>query len=180
MVTPTLGRASPSDVNVFGMANPLPPVPSSAPGVKPGRPQRPLTVWRLIQYVGGVAVLAGLIGYVFGWYRSYPAEQQRDRAMLRLRLSEARARALEGSVAVYRANWGDASDHLTEGVRLLDGFKAADQQLLSPDHSAKVDEAAALLRTAHQLAAQSNIDASGDAVRAAAVLGEVYRATPEP
>lgn len=144
------------------------------------RPARPLTLGRLVLYVVGVAIVAGLVGYVFGWYRAYPAEQQRDRAMVRLRLSEARARALDGSVAIYRTNWGDAGQHMQEGVRLLETFKGAEQQLLSPEHSAKVDEAATLMRTARDLASQTSLDAGGRAERAAALLGEVYRASPEP
>jgi hypothetical protein len=163
------------------MANTLPPVSTSVPaGAKPVRPARPLTLGRLVLYVVGVALVAGLLGYFFGWYRAYPAEQQRDRAMVRLRLSEARARALEGSVAIYRTNWGDAGQHMQEGVRLLEAFKAGEQQWLSPEHSARVDEAATLMQTARDLAAQASLDASGRAERAAALLGEVYRATPEP
>lgn len=163
------------------MANTLPPVSTPAPAAaKPVRPARPLTLGTLVLYVVGVALVAGLIGYVFGWYRAYPAEQQRDRAMVRLRLSEARARALDGSVAIYRTNWGDAGQHMQEGVRLLETFKDAEQHLLSPEHSAKVDEAATLMRTARDLAAQASLDASGRAERAAALLGEVYRASPEP
>jgi hypothetical protein len=163
------------------MANTLPPVSTPVPPTaKPVRPTRPLTLGRLLLYVVGVAVVAGLIGYVFGWYRAYPAEQQRDRAMVRLRLSEARARALDGTVAVFRTNWGDAGQHMQEGVRLLTAFKAEEQQWLSPEHSAQVDEAATLLQTARDLAGQASLDAGSRAERAAALLGEVYRATPEP
>lgn len=166
------------------MANTLPPssasgTPVSAPA-RTVRPARPFTLGRLVLYALGLVVVSALFGYVFGWYRAYPAEQQRDRAMVRLRLSEARARALDGSVAIYRTNWGDAGLHLQEGVRLLEAFKTTEQTLLSPDHSAKVDEAATLLRTARDLAAQTNLDANGRADRAAALLGDVYRATPEP
>lgn len=144
------------------------------------RSRRPLTLGRLVLYAAGVAVLAGLVGYVFGWYRAYPAEQQRDRAMVRLRLSEARVRALDASVAVYRTNWGDAGTHLQEGVRLLEAFKAGEQQWLSPDHSQRVDEAADLLRSARELAVQTSLDTGTRAQRAADLLGEVYRGTPEP
>jgi hypothetical protein len=63
---------------------------------------------------------------------------------------------------------------------LLEAFKAGEQQMLSPDHSTKVDEAAELMRSARDLAAQTSLDANGRAERAAALLGEVYRATPEP
>lgn len=163
------------------MASEHPRVPSSgAHTLGPVRPSRPLTIGRLALYVLGVAVAAACVGYVFGWYRAYPAEQQRDQALVRLRLSEARARALDASVAIYRTNWGDAGGHLQEGVRLLEVFKANEQQMLSPDHSAKIDEAADLMRGARDLAAQASLEANGRAERAAALLGEVYRATPEP
>jgi len=141
---------------------------------------RPFTLGRLLLYMAGIAVLAGLVGYIFGWYRAYPAEQQRDRAMVRLRLSEARVRALDASVAVYRTNWGDAATHLQEGVRLLEAFKAGEQQWLSPDHSRRVDEAADLLRSARERAVQASLDAGTRAQRASDLLGEVYRGTPEP
>lgn len=135
---------------------------------------------RLVLWFVGIAALAALVGYGFGWYRAYPAEQQFDRAMVRLRLSEARARALDASVAVYRTNWGDAGAHFQEGVRLLDAFKGAEQQWLSPEHSQQVDEAAELLRSGRDLAAQTSLEANARAERAAALLGEVYRTTPEP
>jgi hypothetical protein len=69
---------------------------------------------------------------------------------------------------------------MQEGVRLLTAFKAEEQQWLSPEHSAQVDEAATLLQTARDLAGQASLDAGSRAERAAALLGEVYRATPEP
>jgi len=156
---------------------PATPVPASA---KPVRPTRHLSVGRLVLYVAGVAALAALAGYIFGWYRAYPAEQQRDRAMVRLHLSEARARALAASVAVYRTNWGDAGAHLQEGVRVLDEFKAGEQRWLSSAHSQKVDEASELMRTARELTVQASPDANGRAERAAALLSEVYRETPAP
>jgi hypothetical protein len=156
---------------------------AAPPGARPAKPVRtrqPLTLGRVLLYAVALAAIAAIVGYGFGWYRAYPAEQQRDRAMVRLRLSEARARALDGTVSTYRTNWGDASTHFQEGVRLLEAFKAREQRWLSAAHSTQVDEAAALLREARDLAMQTSLDANSRGLQAAGLLHEVYRGTPEP
>lgn len=144
------------------------------------RPVKRLSRGRLYLNILGAVLMAGLIGYGFGWYRAYPAEHQRDVAVVRVRLSEARARALDGAVSIYRTNWGDAGTHLQEGLRLLETFKATGQDQLSPEHSAKVDEAAQLLREARDLSGQTSLDASSRAERASNLLHEVFRGMPDP
>jgi hypothetical protein len=150
-----------------------------------------MTRGRLATYFAGTAVVAALFGFLFGYYQAYPAEHARNRAMLRLRLSEARARTLDGQVALVRANYGNAREHLTEAVRLLDAFKATDQSHLPPTEAAKIDQAMQHLRDAMMVApgAQTTADTAGmpspdqastRAEQAANLLGEVYRATPEP
>ena len=150
-----------------------------------------MTRARLYGSFAGTAVVAALVGFIFGWYQAYPAQHARDRAMLRLRLSEARARTLDGQVALVRANFGSAREHLSEAVRLLDAFKATDQSNLPPTEAAKVDAALQGLRDAAMMVpgaqtpsdgagASSPDQASTQAEQAANLLGEVYRATPEP
>lgn len=144
-----------------------------------------MTRGRLWGYFAGTAVVAALIGFVFGWYQAYPAQHSRDRAMLRLRLSEARSRTLDARVALARSNYGDATLHLAEAVRLLEAFKTTDQDHLPTTESGKVDQAAALLREAGAAvpsapAAGTAQESSGRTERASNLLGEVYRATPAP
>ncbi len=144
-----------------------------------------MTRGRLWSYFAGTAAVAALIGFLFGWYQAYPAQHSRDRAMLRLRLSEARSRTLDARVALARSNYGDATRHLSEAVRLLDAFRTSDQGLLPADESSKVDQAAALLREADAAvpsapAAGTASEIAGRTERASHLLGEVYRATPEP
>ena len=113
--------------------------------------------------------------------------------MLRLRLSEARGRTQEGRIALLRSNYGLAREHLQEAIRLLDSFKASDQRQLPGTESAKVDQARQLLDDSLALApgapaapatpasgARPEDQAEGKALTAANLLGEVYRATPEP
>jgi hypothetical protein len=141
-----------------------------------------MTRGRLLAYYAGTAAVAALLGFILGWYQAYPAQHSRDRAMLRLRLSEARSRTLDARVALARSNYGDARAHLDEAVRLLDAFKANDQAHLPPTESGKVDQAVALLREASGgvAAAGSSPETAGRTERATHLLGEVYRATPEP
>ena len=148
-----------------------------------------MTRARLWGYFFGTAVVAALIGFLFGWYQAYPAQHSRDRALLRLRLSEARGRTQEGRIALLRSNYGTAREHLTEAVRLLDTFKASDQRQLPDTESAKVDQAQQLLKDALSLAANAPPaaasgpppqQAEAKALTAANLLGEVYRVTPEP
>ena len=43
-----------------------------------------MTRARLWGYFAGTAVVAALIGFLFGWYQAFPAQHSRDRALLRL------------------------------------------------------------------------------------------------
>jgi len=129
--------------------------------------------------------VAALFGFLFGWYQAYPAQHSRDRALLRLRLSEARSRTLDARVAIARSNYGDATAHLAEATRLLEAFKQSDQDHLPPTESGKVDQAVTLLREASAGVAAATATAppqesAGRTERASNLLGEVYRATPEP
>jgi hypothetical protein len=150
-----------------------------------------MTRARLYGYFGLTALAAVLVGFLVGWYQAYPAQHARDRAMLRLRLSEARGRALDGQVALVRANYGTAREHFTEAVRLLDAFKATDQSHLPPTEATKIDQALQQLRDAVMAVpgTPATSDTSGmpspdqagtRAEHAVNLIGEVYRATPEP
>jgi hypothetical protein len=148
-----------------------------------------MTRARLWGYFVGTAAVAALIGFLFGWYQAYPAQHSRDRALLRLRLSEARGRTQESRIALLRSNYGTAREHLAEAVRLLGAFKIADQRQLPDTESAKVDQARQLLEDTLALANAPSAAASGTrpedqaeakALTAANLLGEVYRMTPEP
>jgi hypothetical protein len=149
-----------------------------------------MTRARLWGYFAGTAAVAALIGFLFGWYQAYPAQHSRDRALLRLRLSEARGRTQEGRIALLRSNYGTARQHVEEAIRLLDAFKASGQRELPATESGKVDQAQQLLKDALGLAptapsaagaaARPEDQAEAKALNAANLLGEVYRATPEP
>lgn len=146
-----------------------------------------MTKGRLASWFLGTAVVAALIGFLFGWYRAFPAEHARERAMVRLRISEARSRALDARVSLTQANYGDARTHLAESVRLLEAFKSANGNDLPTSEIAKVDQALQALReAATETPAGPVTDAaavapsSDKAAQAVNLLGEVYRATPEP
>ena len=153
-----------------------------------------MTRGRLWGYFAGTTVVAALVGFLFGWYQAYPAQHSRDRALLRLRLSEARARTLDGRMALLGRNYGDARQHVEEAIRLLDAFKQSSQRELPPTESEKVDQSQQLLKDALGLAptmpssaaagsaaaARPEDQAEAKALQASNLLGEVYRATPEP
>ena len=153
-----------------------------------------MTRARLWGYFAGTAVVAALIGFLFGWYQAFPAQHSRDRALLRLRLSEARARTLDARMALMGNNYGNARQHVEEAIRLLDGFKATSQRELPDTESAKVDQAQSLLKETLSLAAgmpspaaatatgapRPEDQAEAKALQASNLLGEVYRGTPEP
>lgn len=149
-----------------------------------------MTRARLWGYFAGTTVVAALIGFLFGWYQAYPAQHSRDRALLRLRISEARARALDARMALVRSNYGNARTHTEEAIRLLDAFKTTSQRHLPETESAKVDQAQQLLKEALSVAPamptpagttpRPEDQAEASAQQATNLLGEVYRATPEP
>lgn len=151
-----------------------------------------MTRARLYASFVGTALVAALFGFLFGWYQAYPAQHSRDRALLRLRLSEARARTVDARVAFVNANYGDARTHVDEAIRLLDVFRAANQRDLPATEAAKIEQAQQLLKEAQALAAappaappanggpMPGTQADARAQQAANLLGEVYRATPEP
>ena len=150
-----------------------------------------MTRGRLWGYFAGTTVVAALFGFLFGWYQAYPAQHSRDRALLRLRLSETRARTLDARMALMSANYGNARAHVEEGIRLRDAFRTTGQRDLPPTEAAKVDQAQQLLRDALALVpgapattetavARPEGEAESKTQQAANLLGEVYRATPEP
>ncbi|MGV3519737.1 hypothetical protein [Luteitalea sp.] len=151
-----------------------------------------MTRARLWGYFAGTAAVAALFGFLFGWYQAYPAQHSRDRALLRLRVSEARARTLDARIALVRANYGNAREHTEEAIRLLEAFKSSGQRELAQSESAKVERAQQLLKESLALAPTMptpTTDAAGGrpedqaearALEASNLLGEVYRATPEP
>jgi hypothetical protein len=153
-----------------------------------------MTRGRLWGYFAGATVVAALVGFLFGWYQAYPAQHSRDRAMLRLRLSEARARTHEARIALGGANYGNARTHVGEAIRLLDAFKASNERDLPPTEATKVDLAQQLLKDALEITPSAPAvagtpapaspsgeqQADAKAQQAANLLGEVYRATPEP
>ena len=153
-----------------------------------------MTRGRLWGYFAGTTVVAALVGFLFGWYQAYPAQHSRDRALLRLRLSEARARTLDGRMALLGRNYGDARQHVAEAIRLLDAFKQSSQRELPATESEKVDQAQQRLKDAlghappmastaaagSAAGARPEDQAETKALRATNLLGEVYRATPEP
>jgi hypothetical protein len=153
-----------------------------------------MTRGRLWGYFAGTTVVAALVGFLFGWYQAYPAQHSRDRAMLRLRLSEARSRTHEARIALGSANYGNARTHVGEAIRLLDAFKAANERDLPPTEVTKVDQAQQLLKDTLELTPNAPAvagaptpgapgavpQADAKAQQAANLLGEVYRVTPEP
>ena len=152
-----------------------------------------MTKGRLAAYFAGTAVVAALIGFLFGYYQAYPAQHTANRALLRLRLSEARARTQDARIALVRSNYGNARTHVEEAMRLLDAFKTSSQRDLPATESGKVDQARTLLQDALALAPamptppaadpaapRPEAEADAKAAQAANLLGEVYRATPEP
>lgn len=153
-----------------------------------------MTRARLWGYFAGTAAVAALFGFLFGWYQAYPAQHSRDRALLRLRVSEARARTLDARIALVRANYGNAREHTEEAIRLLEAFKSSGQRELAQSESAKVERAQQLLKESLGLAPTMPTPAAGGgatggrpedqaearALEASNLLGEVYRATPEP
>jgi hypothetical protein len=153
-----------------------------------------MTRARLWGYFAGTAAVAALFGFLFGWYQAYPAQHSRDRALLRLRVSEARARTLDARIALVRANYGTAREHTEEAIRLLEAFKSAGQRELAQSEAAKVERAQQLLKDALGLAptmptptadggaasGRPEDQAEARALEASNLLGEVYRATPEP
>lgn len=151
-----------------------------------------MTRARLWGYFAGTAAVAALFGFLFGWYQAYPAQHSRDRALLRLRVSEARARTLDARIALVRANYGNAREHTEEAIRLLEAFRSAGQRELAQSEAAKVERAQQLLKESLGLAPTMPTPAAGGgdgrpedqaearALEASNLLGEVYRATPEP
>ena len=150
-----------------------------------------MTRARLWGYFAGTAAVAALFGFLFGWYQAFPAQHSRDRAMLRLRLSEARSRTLDTRIALLGRNYGDARQHTQEAIRLLDMFKASGQRLLpeyrigqgrsgtaTPQGHARPGAERTVQRPPPAQRAEDQAEAR--ALNAANLLGEVYRATPEP
>ncbi|MPZ18683.1 MAG: hypothetical protein GEV06_12325 [Luteitalea sp.] len=134
--------------------------------------------WAL--WITGGLVLALLAGYLYGWWGASTFEQQRDRALLRLHLSQATALVLDARVSVYTKNFGDASQQLDQAKHYIAGARPLLQRRGSRDQIPNLDQAAKLIEQAQALTREFNQDANSQAEQAVERLRKVYQATPSP
>lgn len=131
-------------------------------------------------WISGALIVALLAGYLYGWWDSSTFAQQRDRAMLRLHLSQATALVLDARVNVYTTNFGNASQQLERAKRYLAGARPLLQRQGSRDQIPNLDQAVKLIEQAQALTRKFNQDANSQAEQAVELLRKVYQATPSP
>ncbi|MGH9162846.1 MAG: hypothetical protein ACRD2X_23020 [Vicinamibacteraceae bacterium] len=134
--------------------------------------------WAL--WITGALLVALLAGYLYGWWGSSTFEQQRDRALLRLHLSQATALVLDARVNVYTTNFGNASRQLEQAKRYLANARPLLQRHASRDQVPNLEQAVKLIEQAQALTQKFDQAANGQAERAVELLRKVYGATPSP
>jgi hypothetical protein len=131
-------------------------------------------------WITGALMVALLAGYLYGWWGSSTFEQQRDRAMLRLHLSQATALVLDARVNVYTTNFGSASQQLERAKHYLAAARPLLQRHSSRDQVPNLDEATKAIDQAQALTRKFNQDANSQSEQAVDLLRKVYQATPSP
>jgi hypothetical protein len=127
-----------------------------------------------------LAVVATLIAgaWMFGRFSTAPARAETDQMRLRMLLLESRAQVLDAQLALYAANFGNATQHFEYARPPLATASAELTRQGLTDLATKADVAGQQIGTARDLSAKLSLDANSRAGEASKLLGEVLSALP--
>ena len=95
---------------------------------------------------------AGLAGWMFGASGRSEVEQARRAAEDRADLNEARALVLEGNIAVFQLNFGDASKRFESARTAIERIQTALRETGQAERAGRLEVALSHLRDAQRLA----------------------------
>jgi hypothetical protein len=107
---------------------------------------------RSIGIVALIVLAAGLAGWMFGASGRSEVEQARRAAEHRADLNEARALVLEGNIAVFQLNFGDASKRFESARAAIERIQTALRETGQAERAGRLEVALSHLRDAQRLA----------------------------
>jgi hypothetical protein len=107
---------------------------------------------RSIGIVALIVLAAGLAGWMFGASGRSEIEQARRAAEHRADLNEARALVLEGNIAVFQLNFGDASKRFESARAAIERIQTALRETGQAERAGRLEVALSHLRDAQRLA----------------------------
>lgn len=120
---------------------------------------------RYLAIVSAVVVAAGLTGWVWGASGRSDLEQARRAAVYRADLQEARALVLEGNVAIFQLNFGEAAKRFENARAVIERMQGALRETGQAERAGRLEIALSHLRDAQRQAVglDANARMAGDA-----------------
>lgn len=107
---------------------------------------------RTIGIVAAIVVAAALSGWIYGASGRSQVEQARRAAVQRSELNEARALVLEGNLAVFQLNFGDAAKRFDAARATVERIQTALRETGQAERAGRLEIVLSHLRDAQRLA----------------------------
>lgn len=104
-------------------------------------------------WIAGAVVVAALSGWIIGASGTSSREQEKRAAEQRADTTEARALLLEGRVALFLSNFGDASQKFEAAIVVLERMQSQLRETAQAERAGRLQIAIAHVREAQRLAA---------------------------
>lgn len=128
---------------------------------------------RTIGIVAAVVVAAGVAGWLYGASGRSDAEQARRAAVQRADINEARALVLEGNVALFQSNFGDATKRFDAARAAVERIQGALRETGQAERAGRLEIVLSHLRDAQRLAVALDANARTAADAAIQALSSI-------
>ena len=128
---------------------------------------------RTIAIVATIVLAAGLSGWLYGASGRSDVEQARRAAVQQSDLNEARALVLEGKVAIFQLNFGDAAKHFDSARAAVERMQTALRETAQAERAGRLEIVLSHLRDAQRLAVSLDANARNAADAALQALASI-------
>ena len=128
---------------------------------------------RTFGIIAAIVLGAALAGWMYGASGRSDAEQARRAAVQRADLNEARALVLEGNVALFQSNFGDATKRFDVARAAIERMQAALRETGQAERAGRLEIVLSHLRDAQRLAVALDANARNAADAALQALASI-------
>ena len=128
---------------------------------------------RTIGIVAAIVLSAALAGWMYGASGRTDAEQARRAAVQRADLNEARALVLEGNLALFQSNFGDATKRFDAARAAVERIQTALRETAQAERAGRLEIVLSHLRDAQRLAVALDANARNAADAALQALSSI-------
>jgi hypothetical protein len=128
---------------------------------------------RTIGIVAAIVLGAAVAGWMYGASGRSEVEQARRAAVQRADLNEARALVLEGNVALFQSNFGDATKRFDAARVVVERIQAALRETGQAERAGRLEVALSHLRDAQRLAVSLDANARNAADAALQAMASI-------